>query len=102
MCHGLGMESARDRLARFISDEGLSQARAGELFGCSQGLISKILRGERTPGRQLANRIADATGKWRHGPIASREWDAIELGRRDKAPASPAEPLKATGTDNGA
>lgn len=74
------METARDRLARFLADEGLSQAQAGERFGCSQGLVSKLLRGERSPGRQLANRIADATAGWKDGPIASREWDAeVEL-----------------------
>lgn len=79
----------RERLIRFITDRGLSQAEAGELLGCSQGLVSKILRGDRKPGLALAFKIERATEGWSEGPIRAQDWT-----REEPADA----PLEATGS----
>lgn len=82
-----GFESARARLVRFITERGLSQAGVGEVLGCSQALISKIVRGERTPGLALAFKIERETEGWAEGPIRARDWTEED------------EALSATGSD---
>ena len=81
------MTTARDRFAQFIDDHTLSQRSVSEKLGCSQGLVSKIRLGQRSPGLDIAFRIERLTRDWEHGPILASEW------------VTEAPQLSATGTE---
>lgn len=90
------METARERLAEFLSAMKWSQAQAASRFGCSQGLVSKILRGERAPGLALAFSIKGASLGWDKGPIRPCEW--VTPAPTEEA-AAEAEATEAPATD---
>jgi transcriptional regulator with XRE-family HTH domain len=68
------MIQARERLARWFEQTGLSQAAAAEKIGCTQGALSRALSGERGVGLELASLFETATEGWSEGPILASEW----------------------------
>lgn len=77
------------RFREWLEWTGWSQATAAEKLGCKQSHISYLHRGERLPGRMLANAIERESAAWPPGPIKSEEWDEIERSRL----ADEAEPM---------
>lgn len=68
------MESAADRLRRWIEFEGLTLAQAGSRLGVSHTMVHLVANGQRRPGLELAVRIETVTARWPRGPIAPWEW----------------------------
>lgn len=70
--------SPQVRFAAWCKASGLSQAEIAERLDVAQSFVSKMLHGERFPGRRVANSIERETADWSDGPIRSTEWDAAE------------------------
>lgn len=51
-----------DKFSVWFASEKHTTTSAGELFGCSAGMIHFMLRGARRPSLRLACRIEEATG----------------------------------------
>lgn len=75
---------ARLRLARYLSESGLSQETAAVRLGCHQTYVSRLLRGEQGPRLRVAHAIRDLTSDWAEGPIEPEEW----LGSSSADPAA--------------
>lgn len=75
------------RFAAFLKDKGWSQTDAARELGCSQVMISHLIRQQRRPGRDLADAIELRTARWKGGRIRSGEWRGASVD------------VKATGTD---
>lgn len=88
---------ARDDLEEFRRRSGMSLAALGELVGSDQPAMSRILKGERKPGRALSVRIETETG------VPALLWDVSpsEAASADDAGAF-RDPSTATGTDGAA
>lgn len=50
----------------------LSKVKAAQLLGCKDDMLGKVERGERMPGRRLANQIKAVVG------IPTEAWDRLE------------------------
>lgn len=71
----MAAEVARARVRKWIDDEGLTQAKAAERLGVSQGAVSQLLKGTTAvPSLALAQAIERETARWNGGPIRSSEW----------------------------
>lgn len=51
-----------------------SQAEVGDLIGCHQTMVARLMKGGRTPGLGLALRIQELSAEWPEGPIRASEW----------------------------
>ena len=82
--------TVRDRMRAWMKSERLSQDKAAERLGVSQGTISQLLTGTiACPSLVIAHGIEAATKDWSEGPILAEEWLATEP---QPAPAEPSEP----------
>lgn len=80
------------RLQAFITWKGWTQTRAAAEFGCNQGFLSQVMRGDRGVGLSLAHSIERVTKRegWPAGPIATEEWDT--KAPKDADPATVPDP----------
>lgn len=72
------MNTAPERLDRFLSDRKLRNHAFARLLGCSKGFISHMTSGRRLPGLALAVAIKRETASWEEGPILPEEWVPAE------------------------
>ena len=70
-----------ERLAAWLLSLGWNDMEAGFRLGCDRSYLPRLRRGERLPGRRLANMIERLSAPWEHGPIRSTEWDELEAQR---------------------
>lgn len=70
------------RLKRYLDglrDAGRSRREITNLLEIDSSHLTRILAGDRLPGRKLANTIERLTGAWDgEAPIRSTDWDALE------------------------
>lgn len=72
------MLTPKERLKRWMTAKGYTQAKCGDEIGCSQVHVSELVLGTRSPGRRVANNLEAKTADWDEGPIRSMEWDLEE------------------------
>lgn len=70
--------SPQTRFASWCQASGLSQTEIATRLDVAQSFVSKIVNGERFPGRRVAHAIERETADWPEGPIRSVEWDEAE------------------------
>jgi transcriptional regulator with XRE-family HTH domain len=66
-------EKARSKVRQWLEAEGLTQARAAERLGVSQGAVSQLLNGT-TAAPSLG--LAQALERETKGAIRATDWDA--------------------------
>lgn len=69
---------AFNRFATWLAITGWSPIEQSYYLGVDRSHLSRVARGERLPGRRLANVIERLSADWAEGPIRSVEWDAVE------------------------
>lgn len=67
-------------------EKSLTQAQLADELGCSSTFASMLCRGEKMPGRALANAIERITADWSEGPIRSEDWDEFEASQKHQRP----------------
>lgn len=73
---------APTRLRAWRGARSLTQAEAGEMFGCDQATVHRIERGHGFPSRIVAHAIERATAGHEIPQIMAEDWDALELAAR--------------------
>lgn len=81
------MKHPSERLRAYRAAHSLSLVKLGRLLDCDPSMISRIEVGSRSPGAELAAKIADVCG------IPRRAW------KRAVTKAEPPETIAATGTE---
>jgi transcriptional regulator with XRE-family HTH domain len=68
-------DRARSRVRAWMAAEELTQSRAAERLGVSQGAVSQLLNGTTAaPSLALAQALERETAGWDDGPIRTEEW----------------------------
>lgn len=75
---------AHVRFAQWVDWTGLTTDAVAGKIGCSQGAVSLVSNGHRTPGAVLSTAIAKATRRWPEGPIRAAEWREKKSGLTKK------------------
>lgn len=75
---------AHVRFAQWLDWTGLTTDAVADKIGCSQGAVSLVSNGHRTPGAILSTAIAKATRRWPKGPIRAAEWREKKAGLTKK------------------
>lgn len=70
--------NATARLSEWVSAQTWCPLEASFRLKVDRSHLGRLMRGERMPGRRLANRIERLSADWAEGPILSMEWDAQE------------------------
>lgn len=73
-----GPASPGERMRAFRVAQGWSRAQLGEQLDCEVSMVGLLERGERLPGRKMANRLEALSANAEGGPIRSEDWDAAE------------------------
>lgn len=58
------------KLAKYLSDNKLTETAFAEILGVSQVTINRYIRGDRFPVREIILKIEDATG----GQVSAADW----------------------------
>lgn len=67
--------TVHERFAAWVAFRGWSQHDAAREIGCSQALVSEIIRGRKgVAGVQIAHAIELLSADWAGGPIRTEEW----------------------------
>lgn len=67
-----------NRLAKWLERKGITQDELAAGIACTQSYVSRLVSGERSPGRTVANAIEKFTG----GEVTAESWDEPRLSRQ--------------------
>lgn len=74
----VGLTAVHGRFCRWVAASGATLTEIGARIGCDASYVARIRRGDRTPGRAIANAIERESSTWSEGPILASEWDEAD------------------------